>query len=63
MSKYNISAEKKVEAVKAYLNGEGSYPSIARRFKVSESSVEEWVLRYKTDGILAFKAQNNNTVL
>ena len=49
MAKY--SYEFKMKAVQAYLNGEGSYEYLAKKYNVAASSkFKEWVARYKNFG-------------
>ena len=62
MSKEKVTPEKKVEAVKAYLAGKGSYETISKMYGVGPSVLKEWVLRYKEGGVLAFKKQCHLTV-
>ena len=41
------SAELKLEAVQAYLNGEGSYEKLRKRYGLlSSTQLKEWVKRY-----------------
>lgn len=54
MSKPKYSAEFKIEVAKAYLNGEGSYRSIAEKYGTSRQSVERWSLIFRLQGELGF---------
>ena len=56
MSKSNkVSADKKLMAVKEYLDGNGSLTKIGAKYGVSESSFRKWVAKYKTFGDSAFE--------
>ena len=61
MSKPKYSAEFKCMVAKAYLNGEGSYQSIARKYDVGIASVELWVRRYQNHGESGFIRKPGNT--
>lgn len=62
MSKGKVTAEERIEAAKACAEGRISQSEVARRLGVNESSVREWVARYKAGGVLALKEQEHNTV-
>lgn len=47
--------------VKAYEAGEGSYPTIARRFRVGEASVRRWVGQSRDIGDLRPKKKRGGT--
>ncbi|TCP60319.1 transposase [Baia soyae] len=51
MAKY--SAETKLEAVKAYLDGVESYKDVTKQYKVDPTMLREWVLRYQEHGYRA----------
>ena len=57
-SKYSF--EFKIQAVKQYLNGKGSYPSLANALGVNSSNVKRWVKAYKANGEDALKPQKYN---
>ena len=61
MSKPKYSSELKLQIVKEYLNGGGSYKSLATAFGVGRKSVEQWIRTYRVQGELAFIARPNNT--
>jgi transposase-like protein len=52
--KDKISPELKIQAVLEYMNGNGSYRSIARRYGVTSAPFEKWVAKYKARGEAAF---------
>ena len=62
MSREKITAEERIEAAKACAEERMSRAEAARRLGVSESSVKDWVARYKAHGALAFRKQERNTV-
>lgn len=59
MAKYNV--ELKIKVVKAYLNNEGGYIHIAKKYGVSnESIVRRWVNVYKIQGYDGLKISRKN---
>lgn len=54
------SNEIKLIIVKRYLNGEGSYESLAKEINAHCTTVEAWVKKYKSYGESAFDLQKNN---
>ena len=59
MTKY--STEFKIKVVKAYLNNEGGYKTLAKKYDVNGASiVERWVNSYKTQGYEALKVSRKN---
>lgn len=48
-----LPVELRRRVVEAYERGEGSYPTIARKFGVGEASVRRWVARWRDLGHLA----------
>ncbi len=62
MHKSKLTPEQRIGAVKAYLASKGSYRTIAARYGFSYGCLEEWVKRYKENGVLAFQEQEHNTV-
>ena len=62
MSRSKVTPEQRIDAALSYLNGEGSYKSIADRFGVEQTRIKVWVKQYKANGPLAFKEQQHNTV-
>ena len=61
MSRPKYSSDLKLQIVKAYLNEEGSYNSLAAAYGVGHKSVEQWVRKYCAQGELAFIAKVSNT--
>ena len=62
MSKGKVTPEERIEAAKVCAEGRMSQAEAARRLGVHKSTVEEWVKRYKANGVLTFKEQEHNTV-
>ena len=62
MSRSKVTPEQRIEAVLSYINGEGSYKSIADRYGVEQTRIKVWVRQYKANGTLAFKELQHNTV-
>ena len=62
MSRGKVTAEERIEAAKACAEGRMSQAEAARRLGLHKSTVEEWVKRYKANGVLAFKEQEHNSV-
>ena len=54
MAKPKYSSSLKIEVARAYLNGEGSYESIAKKYGIGHKSVETWALIYRTQGETGF---------
>jgi transposase len=50
-----ISKDLRIRIVDAYLNKEGSYVKLARRFSVARNSVIRWVTQYETTNSVAPK--------
>ena len=61
MAKYDIKFKQKV--VQAYLNGEGSYDYISKKYNIPSSTVlKRWVASYREfgkDGLLSSRKNNN----
>jgi transposase-like protein len=60
MSKPKYSPEFKIEVAKAYLNGEGSYYSLAEKYGIGHKSVETWAIRFRTQGESGFTNGSGN---
>lgn len=61
MSKSKHTAEWKIEIVKKYLSGEGSYAALARAHKIGEKTLKDWVHRYREQGETSFcRGTGNN---
>ena len=54
MSKSKHTAEWKIEIVKKYLAGEGSYATIAAMHSIGEKTLKDWVHRYREQGETGF---------
>ena len=54
MSKSKHTAEWKIEIVKKYLAGEGSYATIAAMHSIGEKTSKDWVHRYREHGETGF---------
>ena len=52
MSKPKYSTELKLQIVNSYLDGNGSYTSLAAEYGVGRKSVERWVRHYRAQGEL-----------
>jgi transposase-like protein len=50
----NVSQEEKLQAVKEYLDGEGSYNVIAQKYGVTSKPLRRWIAKYKALGESAF---------
>lgn len=55
MHKTKVSIDLKLEIVKAYINEEGGFKSLAQKYGVSSSSIREWVWKYQEHGDKAFR--------
>ena len=62
MPREKVTMEKKIMAAKDCAEGRLSQTEAARRLGVNESTVREWVQRYKANGALALRAQEYNAV-
>jgi transposase-like protein len=58
MAKYSL--ELKLQAVLAYLDGKGSFQTIAERFQVSLSPLKNWVNHYREHGVKGFQQAYTN---
>ena len=54
MSRRNISAQDKINAVKRYLNGLTSQRILANEFSISQASIQQWITNYESMGEDAF---------
>ena len=57
MAKAKYSYEMKLQIVKEYISGEGSYQTVAQRHGVGEKSVKRWVRKYYAQGEQSFLPQ------
>ena len=62
MSKKKYTAEAKLEAVKKYIDGKGSYQSLGSAYGVHKTTIMEWVRNYKSLGIDGLHRQRKNEV-
>ena len=61
MSKAKYSTELKLEIVKEYEAGNGSYKSVAEKYGVGEKSAKDWVRKYREQGELGLSARHGNS--
>ena len=61
MSKAKYSTELKLEIVKEYGAGNGSYKSVAEKYGVGEKSAKDWVRKYREQGELGLSARHGNS--
>ena len=54
MSKGKVTAEERIEAARACLDGRMSMKEAGRRLGVNSATVEIWVTRYEANGPSAF---------
>ena len=50
--KVKLSDEERIAAVQEYLDGKGSFRSLAMKYFVSYTCIKEWVERAKAQGML-----------
>ena len=62
MPREKVTPEEKAMAVKDCAEGRLSQTEAARRLGVAESTVREWVQRYKANGASAFRIREHNAV-
>ena len=60
MSKTKFSTEWKIEIVKKYLSGEGTYKSLAEAHGISERILRSWTQKYRKQGEAGFFRTNGN---
>lgn len=60
MSKSKHSAEWRTDIVKKYLSGEGSYAVLAKEYGIGETTLRDWVHRYRKHGIVGFGNNSGN---
>lgn len=61
MATAKYSPEIKMQIVSEYINGEGSYQTLAQRHGVGEKSVKRWVGQYCAQGEQSFLPQQGNS--
>ena len=54
MSRSKHSAEWKIEIVKKYLSGEGSYERISQSYGIGAKTLKDWVHKYREQGVVGF---------
>ena len=62
MPREKVTVEERIEAAKACAEGRMSQAEAARRLGVNEKRVQEWVIRYRAQGVLAFQKQEHNKI-
>ena len=62
MRKTKLTIEEKIEIVRMYSEGKESKCSLAKRFGIDESSIRDYVARYKAQGIEGFTDYGKNRV-
>ena len=60
MSKSKHSVEWRTDIVKKYLSGEGSYAVLAKEYGIGETTLRDWVHRYRKHGIVGFGNKRGN---
>ena len=60
MSKSKHTTEWKIEIVKKYLSGEGSYARLAKAYGIGEKTLRDWVHRYREQGETGFRYRTGN---
>ena len=58
--KQKLGPEEKVKIVRRYLAGEISISGAAEEFGVGRTSIKEWIVQYKAEGIAAFLPHTRN---
>ena len=62
MTREKVTVEERIETAKACAEGRMSQAEAARKLGVGKTRVQEWVKRYKAQGILAFEKQEHNKI-
>ena len=62
MRKRNITPERLIEAIKEYIDGKGSFDTIAEKYSISYETIRSAFIRYKENGISTFIESKHNTV-
>ena len=60
MHKRKVTAEKLIEAIKRYMNGEGSEKSIAQEYGLKQTRIHYAVMLYKEKGSISITDQEHN---
>lgn len=53
-----LTDEERIAAVQEYLNGEGSYHSIAKKYRINYERFRQLVIRAQTEGIESVKIRH-----
>lgn len=56
----NVLSKEKLQAVKEYLDGKGSYNSIAKKYGVTSKPLRKWIAKYRAFGESAFIRTGHN---
>ena len=62
MRKRNITPERLIEAIKEYIDGRGSFDTIAAKYSISYETIRNAFIRYKENGISTFIETKHNAV-
>ena len=62
MRKRNISPERLIEAIKEYIDGKGSFDTIAEKYCIAYETIRNAYERYKGNGISTFIETKHNAV-
>ena len=62
MRKRKISLERLVDAIKEYIDGKGSFDTIAEKYSISRETFRNAFIRYKENGISSFIEAKYNAV-
>lgn len=60
MSKNKFSSKQKLTIVKEYLLGNTSFIKLGNKYGINESSIRQWLAKYKSFGEQAFELGSNN---
>ena len=60
MSKSKFTAEEKEKIVKEYIEGKGTYGTIAKKYEIDKSAIQEWVAKYEAQGIEGLLERKKN---
>ena len=62
MSKGKYQVELKIKIIQEYLTGKQSVKSLAKQYGVGVTSIKEWIVLYRHNGITALESENQNQV-
>ena len=60
MAKSQNTPEWKITIVKKYLSGEGSYATLAKAYSIGETTLKDWVYKYREQGGAGFRSGTGN---